>query len=147
MRPNVVQSVVTFVIPGNPVGAVRMNRSVRFKKSDAQLRYFAWKDYARLLCPRLLVGDVIGITLAAYFSMPESWSAKKKAEMRGTPHRVKPDGDNIEKALMDALLAQDQRVCQGSWKKFWDDGGGPRLEVALILSNAQTESKSRKVKM
>jgi Holliday junction resolvase RusA-like endonuclease len=37
------------------------------------------------------------------FSMPASWSKKKRAELQGALHDGKPDSDNVLKAVKDAL--------------------------------------------
>lgn len=51
--------------------------------------------------------------------MPNSWSAKRKAEFNGKPHQQKPDIDNYLKALMDALCATDEYVYDVHCQKYW----------------------------
>jgi Holliday junction resolvase RusA-like endonuclease len=56
--------------------------------------------------------------------MPESWSNKKKISMCGTPHKNKPDLDNILKFIMDTLLPDgDQNVHTIVARKIWDYEG------------------------
>ena len=40
--------------------------------------------------------------------------------MMGKPHKVKPDIDNLLKAVMDALIENDQSVYRVTAMKFWD---------------------------
>ena len=63
--------------------------------------------------------------------MPESWSAKKKQAMAGLLHRTKPDRDNIDKAICDALWKDDQCIAIGRQEKRYDDGEGPRLKMVV----------------
>lgn len=51
--------------------------------------------------------------------MPASWSAKKKDEMTNRPHTDKPDLDNIDKAIKDALFIHDEQIAFGSMAKWW----------------------------
>jgi len=49
--------------------------------------------------------------------------------MAGKPHQVRPDRDNIDKGIMDALFEEDSRVAFGQQSKRWDDGHGPRIII------------------
>lgn len=117
-----------FSIKIDPMGAVRCNRSVRWKKSKRQEAYFAYKDRLREVCEELEVPDEILIT--AWIAMPHSWSKRKHDSHRGFPHRQKPDSDNICKAVKDALFKQDDAVWSETTKKFWADTG--LLEITLV---------------
>ena len=57
-----------------------------------------------------------------------------QAEMAGALHRAKPDRDNIDKAILDALFTDDSGIAAGHLEKRWDDGGGPRLEIIFAIS-------------
>jgi Holliday junction resolvase RusA-like endonuclease len=124
-----------FTIEGDPVGAPRMTRRDHWLKRPVVVAYFAWCAVAR----RAASGDQLAklasvprrVALTAFFAMPAGWSAKRRRESAGTPHRVKPDADNVSKALMDALFDQDQAVSDLQVLKRWDDGAGPRLVVRL----------------
>ena len=56
--------------------------------------------------------------------MPQSWSNKKRDEMRHKPHQQKPDIDNLIKAVLDALLEDDCAVWMVEACKVWSDKGG-----------------------
>lgn len=75
------------------------------------------------------------LSVAAYFKIPKSGSKKKKAEMRIGDIRPtkKPDGDNILKAVADALngvcYKDDKNIVKMSIEKFYSDV--PRIEVVV----------------
>jgi Holliday junction resolvase RusA-like endonuclease len=51
--------------------------------------------------------------------MPNSWTEKKKKRMNGLHCKVKPDTDNITKAVKDALKKQDSEVWYEKAEKRW----------------------------
>lgn len=127
---------ITFTIPGEPIGKPRMTRADKWKRRDCVLRYRHWADFARLALyeqvkKHTLPPGLYDVSWVAFIGMAGSWSEKKKARLRGKPHFGKPDRDNIDKALLDSLFADDRGVCHGTLTKLWDDGNGPRLEVTI----------------
>lgn len=119
-----------FVIKVLPIGAPRMNRCVKWRPSPRQLRYFVFKDALRAAVGDHPVPD--GIDVTAYISMADTWTKKRKAEMDGKPHRLKPDTDNIAKGIMDALWGQDCGIWDLHLRKFWCQQGQERLELTLV---------------
>lgn len=117
-----------------PMGAPRMTRADAWKKRPVVLRYHAFKDKLRHDC-KGIDQNASGVTWFAYFPMPDSWSKKKKAAMSGLLHRQKPDRDNVDKGVLDALFPNDAGIASGSINKFWDDGKGPRIELIVTVSN------------
>lgn len=65
--------------------------------------------------------------------MPKSWSAKKREEMNGKPHKVRPDIDNMVKAIMDAAFKEDSHVWEVHARKVWSDKGS--IEVKEISND------------
>lgn len=51
--------------------------------------------------------------------MPDSWSREKREQRALTKHQSKPDKDNLEKAVLDALCANDQHIWDGRVTKLW----------------------------
>ena len=117
-----------FTICIEPMGAPRMTRADTWKKRPVVMRYRAYKDALRHAC-KGIAKDAYGISWFASFTMPASWSKKKKAAMSGTLHRSKPDRDNVDKGILDTLFESDQGIAVGSISKFWDDGRGARIEL------------------
>ncbi|HDL1113754.1 TPA: RusA family crossover junction endodeoxyribonuclease [Mannheimia haemolytica] len=106
--------------PITAMGKPRMTRADKWKKRDCVLRYRAFKDEVRLYNVSL---PESGYHLIFVMPMPQSWSKKKKAEMNGKPHQQKPDKDNLEKALLDALFEDDCRIWDGRVTKIWGEMG------------------------
>lgn len=114
-----------------PMGKPRMTRRDKWMVRPAVARYREFSDALRKFFEMVPLKNISELSWEAYIPMPESWSAKKKALMSGTPHRTKPDRDNIDKAILDSLFDDDSGIYTGKMTKLWDDGGGPRIEVWL----------------
>ena len=84
------------------------------------------REHAGAIPPEAQHADII-----AYLPLPASWSQKKRQQMAGTPHRVKPDIDNLIKSCLDALLSRDQGIHEIRARKRWEDANGPRVEITI----------------
>lgn len=102
-----------------PCPAPRMTQSDRWKKRPCVQRYFAFRDQVRL--HGVTIPDRVRIVFV--LPMPASWSEKKKAEMDGKPHKVRPDGDNIFKSLSDSVFENDAHVWDVHYSKIWGQRG------------------------
>lgn len=122
---------VTFVITGTPMGKPRMTQRDKWKKRPCIVRYRAWADSARAASPTDIPKNPVLVSWTAYLPIPKSWAAKKSAAMAGTLHQAKPDRDNIDKGILDALFKNDCGVAAGTLVKRWDDGKGPRIIVQV----------------
>lgn len=113
-----------------PIGAPRMTQSDKWKTNpnhlDPQKRqrkivtqYFAFKTLLQLQSKEL--NFELGNTLDAVYliPMPNSWSNKKKERMNGMPCEVKPDTDNITKAIKDTLRKNDSDIWYEKAEKRW----------------------------
>lgn len=108
-----------------PVAKPRMTRSDKWKERPATTKYWGFKD--ELL--RQVKGDLEPVfSVTFYIPMKKSWSNKKKQEMSGKPHQVKPDIDNYLKALMDCLCIDDSYIYDVRARKFWAEIGGIEIE-------------------
>lgn len=130
LRIELVDSPKSFVVPGEPVAKPRQTRSDKWKERPCVIRYREWADKAREhagpIPPAAQHADIV-----AYLPTPKSWSEKKRKEMAGAPHRVKPDIDNLIKSCLDALLSRDQGIHEISAKKRWADDKGARVEITI----------------
>lgn len=118
------------VVPGAAVGKPRMTQRDTWKKRPCVVRYRSWADVARLVAGRLPPATSIErLDWTAYFAPPPSWSKTKRAAALGELHRARPDRDNIDKAVLDALFASDAAIAQGTICKRW--GEPPRLEITI----------------
>lgn len=102
-----------------PCAKPRMTRSDKWKKRDCVMRYRAFKDECKLR--GLEIPEAADVTYV--IPMPASWSQKKKDTMRGMPHQQRPDLDNFDKGVLDAVLAEDSHVWQLHSRKVWGDTG------------------------
>lgn len=93
----------------------RQTQSDRWKKRPCVLRYRAFKDEIRLR--RLILPESHRVVFV--MPMPSSWSKKKKADMDGKPHQVRPDIDNLHKALLDAVFEEDSHIWDCRITKVW----------------------------
>ena len=67
----------------------------------------------------------------------------KDSKKWGTPHAVRPDKDNVEKAVLDCLvragvLKDDSLVCGGSFTKIWAERGALDVQVRSPVADAET---------
>jgi len=122
---------VFFVIHGAPVGKPRQTQRDKWAKRPCVMRYRAWTDKARAAAPANLTTQPLSVSWVAYLPFPQSWRQPLRDALRGGFHRHKPDRDNIDKAILDALFKQDCCVAIGSLEKRWDDGQGARIEVTV----------------
>lgn len=103
-----------------PMAKPRMTQRDRWAKRPAVLRYFAFRDQVR--ARRVHLPDA-GYHITFVIPMPKSWSARKRTAMDGQPHQQRPDKDNLEKALLDAVFGEDCRVWDGRCTKVWGARG------------------------
>lgn len=103
-----------------PVPKPRMTQRDKWNPSDQAKRYFAFKDECRL---KGVTVPEYGGHIVFHIPMPKSWSKKKKAQMIGRPHQQRPDKDNLEKALLDAVYDDDCRVWDSRVTKLWAEKG------------------------
>ena len=118
-----------------PVPKPRMTRSDKWKKRPVTDRYWAFKD--ELL--KQLKGNLEPrFHVIFYIPMPKSWSKKRKLEMNGKPHQVRPDVDNYEKSFMDALCEDDSYIYDVRAEKYWAVRG--RI---ILIEGDEYERESR----
>lgn len=127
---SVIVTPTSWTIPVAPVPAPRMTRRDKWltPRRPAVQRYFDYRAVLLAAVGEIKVPDEMHLVFG--FPMPESWSKKKKAAMDGKPHRQRPDRDNCDKAVMDALFEEDGGVWKGSQEKRWTHGPGfVRIQV------------------
>ncbi|CAM8324105.1 RusA family crossover junction endodeoxyribonuclease [Enterobacter asburiae] len=103
-----------------PVSKPRMTQRDRWVKRPATAAFWAFKAEVRQLGICL---SESGYHVTFIIPMPKSWSQKKRAQLNGQAHQQKPDKDNLEKALLDAIFDDDSRVWDGRVTKLWGEKG------------------------
>lgn len=111
------------IFPFNPVSAPRMTRADAWKKRPCVLKYFEYRNRMQEVIQRGKLELPTNIVVAFGIEMPKSWSDKKKSKMGGTPHRNKPDIDNLIKAFLDSFRGDDAKVSCITATKYWDYQG------------------------
>ena len=129
--------VFEFVIVGEPVGKPRYRKG---DQSPRVKRYRDWAERARAAAGNLPAAEAVAdLSWRAVLSPPKSKGGRKYTEaerqaMHGRPATRKPDRDNIDKALLDALFDDDAAICKGTISKVY--GAVPRLEVVVTYERA-----------
>lgn len=111
-----------------PIGKPRQTQRDKLQKRPPVLRYRAFCDEVRLKKITLPEG---GWHVTFVLPMPTSWTKKRRIDMNGKPHQQKPDKDNLEKALLDAIFDDDSRVWDGRVSKIWGETGQIIIEEAV----------------
>lgn len=121
----------TFIVPGRPKGKgrPRMTRAGHVYTPPATRAYESEVRQAFLKQGGETFGGApVMVEIEALFPMPVSWSKRDRAERDGTFCDHKPDLDNIEKAVLDALNAvswtDDKAVAVLVAQKRWTAGDG-----------------------
>ncbi len=136
----------TFEIPGQPTAKQRprMGRRGAYtpkKTKDYQRRVgiFAMNGTRAAKIPD---GTPVVVLMAFIFKRPKRLMGKKHPDGL-VPMLAKPDGDNVEKAVLDGLdglvFHDDARVFHSSWTKYYSEKDrGPRVEVRVYTPAQQT---------
>lgn len=109
-----------------PIGKPRMTRRDKWLNPPRKpvLLYRQTKDALLLLAAKAnYTMPECGYHVIAILPMPPSWTEDKKNQMRNTPHKQKPDKDNIEKFLLDSFFEDDSSVWDGRVTKYWGNYG------------------------
>jgi Holliday junction resolvase RusA-like endonuclease len=106
-------------LPVTPCPKPRMTRRDQWMRRPAVLRYRAFCDAVRASWPDGVAFPESGAHVVFHVPMPRSWSRAKREAMAGEPHRQTPDSDNLLKALLDALHANDCAVWDVRVSKRW----------------------------
>jgi Holliday junction resolvase RusA-like endonuclease len=132
---------IQFTIPGEPVGkgrprATTINGMARMYTPKKTASYEGRVIDAFVRAGGVMLGGNIAMTVHATFSMPMSWSMKKRQAMDGAYCTKKPDADNVLKVVADALngiaYRDDAAIVHASIEKRWGQDGSVRVLVREI---------------
>lgn len=119
-------------LPITPVPKPRMTQRDKWLTRGCVVKYRFFADCVRAELRRAGVTlPTAGLSIRFDLPMPASWSKRRRTEMRGKPHRQKPDWDNLAKALFDAAMPDDD---SGVWQiagieKRWANEGSITLTL------------------
>ncbi len=136
-------------VEGEPFGKQRPKAQIRYSRAGKAFAHIytpsettAHENMIKALV-RAGVGGIdpvdgeVEVHLVIYHAIPSSWSLKKQAAARDGEFRpvTKPDGDNVEKlvwdALCDIIYNGDQQVVKWSGEKRYSDQ--PRIEIRIVV--------------
>jgi len=119
-------------LPGTPIGKPRQTRRDKWQKRPAVMRYRDWADQLRAQAGDIPPAETVeSLSWTAQFEPPKSWSKKRRVAMIGQLHRSKPDRDNIDKAVLDALYPEgDSGIAMGEIEKRWH--WKPGIEIRIV---------------
>ncbi len=121
-----------------PCPAPRQGRSDRWKARPCVLRYRAFKDAVR----KAKVAIPQPCKVVFWLPMPRSWSKKKRAKMAATPHEQRPDLDNLEKALLDAVFEEDGHIWSVWAEKRWGEAGAIQIDPIFEIDPVNDITKA-----
>lgn len=113
-----------------PVAKPRMTRRDKWAKRPVVLKYFAFCDEVR---EKKIALPEPPYKIIFHMPMPASWCKKKKQEHAGKPHLCRPDRDNLEKALNDAVCGEDSHLWSAWTEKRWSYTG--KIEIVDMQNN------------
>lgn len=137
---------LTFTVPGEPVAKGRakvstINGHVSLRTPTKTVRYESTVALfsSRAMGSRDLFAGAVSLVVTAVFTIPKSWSQKRRAQNLVTPEFVvkRPDLDNIIKSLCDGMngvvWVDDCQVGLTTGSKVY--GEHPRVDVVVdVLS-------------
>jgi|TARA_Y100000310_G_scaffold139258_2_gene138553 Holliday junction resolvase RusA-like endonuclease len=141
----------SIIIEGQPVAAPRQTRSDRWRQRPAVMRYRAWCERARIIAaknPHYIqcqnIAPSAKVRVHAFLAFPKSYSVRKRESLRGLPHVLKPDADNICKSILDALFKESDSAIHTIYiAKRWDDGDGARTIVEIEADDEIVEKNNK----
>lgn len=130
---------IEFEVPGVPVGNARP-RVTRFgtytPEKTRKYKELIRKTYEKEVGQ--FIEGFVGMDIMAYFPIPKSYTKKQRREIEEHHfwYGKKPDKDNIDKSVMDALngiaYKDDSMVVMGrTLKKYCRDDQEPKIIVTL----------------
>ena len=136
---------ICFTVPGNPVGKARprVTRHATYTPPKTKAYEAAVNKAFRTAANAQTFPDArpLFLFVRGYFSIPKSYPKAKKLSLPGTFHLKKPDGDNVAKAVQDALngvaYPDDSAVCAMASAKWYTGEANGRTEV-LLTDNVKT---------
>lgn len=154
---------ICFIVPGKPIGKGRARSFMYKSKRTGKLaighhtpeQTRTWEGIAKSLAIDAMNGRIpldgpVELKLDILFDIPSGWPEWKKELARGgcLYPTVKPDKDNIEKAVKDALNGvvwkDDCQVVFGSQMKRYGVAAGVLIQVKPVPGYAaQQKTKPR----
>lgn len=132
------------VVEGKPMGQPRPRFDPRTSRTYTPEKAGTYKSYVKVLVTeakrkqnwQIINEGPVQILIEAFYPIATSWSKKKKAQaLAGVIYpTVKPDFDNVEKCVLDAMsgivYGDDKQVCDCTTRKRYSTE--PRVEILVM---------------
>ena len=131
------------LIPIDPIAASRprVTRNATFYSKRYTDFKAACNDYLSLTHKMPILDGAVRLRVVFDMPIPKSWSKKRKNEAEGCYHTSKPDSDNLQKALLDAMngivFEDDSQVADIRAVKRYAKTGGIWYKAEQILNTEQ----------
>ncbi|MEM2138661.1 MAG: RusA family crossover junction endodeoxyribonuclease [Candidatus Woesearchaeota archaeon] len=129
------------IIDIEPCSAVRMTNSDRWKKENhvnpnlrmrkCVKKYFDFKRKLLYEFEKNNINLKDELNIVFYLKIPDSLSSKKKDLLKGSPHKKRPDLDNLVKAVMDAVRKEDGDIFKIIAEKRYSDKNYPYIKIIV----------------
>jgi len=125
-------SMINIFYPVTPKSAPRprVTKNGTYNSKD----YTQWKNGLKLLANTKFKKPLYGaifMKIDFFYEIPKSWTIKKKAEAKW--HTSRPDIDNLQKSVLDALngiaFNDDSQVCLIQARKQYAQFDGVKIEI------------------
>lgn len=133
---------LSFWVTGNPVGQprARHGKGRTYDNGAADQWKLRVKEHALIAWDGMPFIGPLRVSLQFHFKRPASHYRRKGGFKPSAPvrwHTQKPDRDNLDKAVLDALTdlhlwRDDCAVCAGSVEKFWAESPGCHVTIELL---------------
>ena len=129
-----------YLLPGDPQSQKR-HRTGKFRNTYDPSHADKTKVSLELLAQRPLKRGIISegplkVEIGAYYSIPKSFSEKKKERMLNTYKQTIPDVDNIAKFYLDAMnktiISDDNIISELVVKKIWDSDPHVTIKIKSL---------------
>lgn len=125
---------ILFRIPRNKLKPPGLRRLLRIERyNEYKISVLAIAKQQKFTFPS------VGARIKFFIPVPTSWSKKKKAMMHLQYHMSRCDLDNLIKALLDSLLAEDKHIAQFEAAKYWINADKGWIEIIDSFKDVRLE--------
>jgi len=104
-----------------PVAKPRMTKQDKWMKRPCVVKYWDFKEEILWQAEQIKFELPDQFLIVYYIPLFSSYTKKKKDELRGKPHKARPDIDNLNKAVLDAFKVEDASIWSHWSRKYWSD--------------------------
>jgi len=112
---------VDYVFNVAPVAKPRMTQRDKWASRPCVMKYWTFKDEMLIAAEEMKFVLPDQFLIVYNIPFPKSYSMKKKKELVGQPHKIKPDIDNLTKSVLDAFKVKDASIWSYWSRKFWSE--------------------------